>query len=181
MPDWVPKDGYKVDRAMIFALIRQESGFKPKAKSKAGARGLMQLMPRTAGFMAGKRFRGHRRHALFNPEYNIELGQSYVQHLLAFPGIDGNLFYTTVAYNGGPGNLNRWRRTSEYQDDPLLFIESVPSRETRAFVERVLTNLWIYRYRLGQPTPSLDAIAAGTWPRYNRLDPNSKKVAVRAN
>ncbi|MEC7538502.1 MAG: lytic transglycosylase domain-containing protein, partial [Pseudomonadota bacterium] len=111
----------------------------------------------------------------------IELGQSYVQHLLAFPGIDGNLFYTTVAYNGGPGNLNRWRRTSEYQDDPLLFIESVPSRETRVFVERVLTNLWIYRYRLGQPTPSLDAIAAGTWPRYNRLDPNSKKVAVRAN
>ncbi|MBG03420.1 MAG: transglycosylase [Rhodospirillaceae bacterium] len=181
MPDWVPKDGYKVDRAMIFALIRQESGFKPKAKSKAGARGLMQLMPRTAGFMAGKRFRGHRRHALFNPEYNIELGQSYVQHLLAFPGIEGNLFYTTVAYNGGPGNLNKWRRTSEYQDDPLLFIESVPSRETRAFVERVLTNLWIYRYRLGQPTPSLDAIAAGTWPRYNRLDPNSKKVAVRAN
>ena len=63
----------------------------------------------------------------------------------------------------------------------MLFIESVPSRETRAFVERVLTNLWIYRYRLGQPTPSLDAIAACTWPRYNRLDTNSKKVAVRAN
>ena len=181
MPDWVPKNGYKVDRAMIFALIRQESGFKPKAKSRAGASGLMQLMPRTAGFLAGKRFQGQTRHALFDPEYNIELGQSYVQHLMKFPGIEGNLFFTTAAYNGGPGNLNKWRRTSEYQNDPLLFIESIPSRETRAFVERVMTNLWIYRYRLGQPTPSLNAIAAGTWPRYNRLDPNLKKVVVRAN
>ncbi len=181
MPDWVPKDGYDIDRAMIFALIRQESGFKPKAKSRAGARGLMQLMPRTAGFMAGKRFRGHRRHELFDPEYNIELGQSYVQHLLEFPGIEGNLFFTAAAYNGGPGNLNKWRRTSEYKNDPLLFIESIPSRETRVFVERVLTNLWIYRYRLGQPTPSLNAIAAGTWPRYTRLDSNTDKVAVRAN
>jgi soluble lytic murein transglycosylase len=181
VPDWVPDSGYNVDRAMIFALIRQESAFKPKAKSRVGARGLMQLMPRTAGYIAGKRFHGLTRHALFNPEYNIELGQKYIQHLFEFPQIKGNLFFATAAYNGGPGNLNKWRRKSEYQDDPLLFIESIPSRETRVFIERVLTNLWIYRYRLGQPKPSLDAVAAGTWPRYNRLDINTKKVANRAN
>lgn len=181
LPDWTPKGGYNIDRAMIFALIRQESGFKPKAKSRAGARGLMQLMPRTAGFVAGKRFRGHGRYALFDPEYNIGLGQQYVSHLLGFPGIEGNLFYATVAYNGGPGNLSKWRRKSEYQDDPLLFIESIPSRETRAFVERVLTNLWIYRFRLGQPASSLDAIAAGTWPRYQAFDSKSRKVATRAD
>ncbi|MEL0110223.1 MAG: hypothetical protein VW835_00685, partial [Rickettsiales bacterium] len=85
------------------------------------------------------------------------------------------------AYNGGPGNLKKWRRNSEYQNDPLLFIESIPSRETRVFVERVLTNLWIYRFRLGQPAPSLDAVAAGTWPRYSRLDSTQNKVANSAN
>ncbi|MEL0110222.1 MAG: lytic transglycosylase domain-containing protein, partial [Rickettsiales bacterium] len=91
IPEWVPTSGFNVDRAMIFALIRQESGFKPKAKSRVGARGLMQLMPRTAGFLAGKRFRGHGKYALFDPEYNIELGQQYIRHLFEFPGIEGNL------------------------------------------------------------------------------------------
>ena len=181
LPDWTPKGGYRVDRAMIFALIRQESGFKPKAKSRAGARGLMQLMPSTAGFVAGKRFRGHGSYALFDPEYNIGIGQQYVTHLLGFRGIEGNLFYLTVAYNGGPGNLNKWRRKSDYRGDPLLFIESIPSRETRAFVERVLTNLWIYRFRLGQPASSLDAIVAGTWPRYQALDAIAREVVQRAD
>jgi hypothetical protein len=55
-------------------------------------------------------------------------------------------------------------------DDPLLFIESLPSRETRDFVEKVVANLWIYRGRLGQPLPTLDAVAAGDWPAYTPLD-----------
>src|SRR3546814_2699478 len=66
-------------------------------------------------------------------------------------------------------------------DDPLLFIESIPARETRVYVERVLTNLWIYRHRLGQPTPGLDAVAAGEWPRYTALDPLREDVAFRGN
>ena len=118
---------------------------------------------------------------MFDPEYNIGLGQQYVTHLLGFRGIEGNLFYATVAYNGGPGNLNKWRRKSDYRGDPLLFIESIPSRETRAFVERVLTNLWIYRFRLGQPASSLDAIVAGTWPRYQALDAIAREVVQRAD
>ncbi len=181
VPDWIPANGFTVDRAIIFALIRRESGFKTRAKSRAGARGLMQLMPRTAGFIARKRFRGSGRYRLFDPVYNIELGQKYVRHLMRFGDIDGNLFYAIAAYNGGPGNLGKWRRKIDYGDDPLLFIESIPSRETRHFVERVLTNFWIYRYRLGQPTPSLDAVAAGTWPRYNGLDPRNRKVTKRGN
>jgi hypothetical protein len=55
-------------------------------------------------------------------------------------------------------------------NDPLMFIESLPSRETRLFIERVLANLWIYRARLGQDLPSLDAIAAGDWPAYTSQD-----------
>ena len=75
-----------------------------------------------------------------------------------------------VAYNAGPGNLGKWQRKMRHGGDPLLFIESLPSRETRDFIEKVVANLWIYRARLGQPRPTLDAIAAGDWPAYTPLD-----------
>lgn len=173
LPTWEPEGGYNVDKALIFALIRQESAFNPKAKSWAGARGLMQLMPRTAGFVAEDR-RFHRVDStlrkLFKPEINMKLGQKYIQMLLEDKKINGDLFLMATAWNGGPGNLNKWRRKTNHMDDPLFFIESIPSRETRIFIERVLTNMWIYRDRLGQPTPSLDAIAAGDWPVYKALD-----------
>ncbi len=173
LPTWQPEGGFSVDKALIFALIRQESRFNPKAKSWAGARGLMQLMPRTASFVAGDR-RFHRtestRRQLFKPEVNLRLGQKYIGMLLGNKKINGDLFLLTTAWNGGPGNLNKWRRKTNHMDDPLFFIESIPSRETRIFIERVLTNLWIYRDRLGQPSPSLDAIAAGDWPVYKALD-----------
>ena len=138
--------------------------------------GLMQLMPATARFIASGEDRFSSRRELTDPELNLSLGQKYIEHLLDDPTIGSNLFYVTTAYNAGPGNLRKWQKQVDYRDDPLLFIESIPSRETRHFVERVLTNLWIYRLRLGQPTPSLDAVAAGTWPRYNSLDTRSQKV-----
>lgn len=173
LPTWQPEGGYRVDKALIFALIRQESAFNPKAKSWAGARGLMQLMPRTASFVARDR-RFHRtdstRRQLFKPEINLKLGQKYIEMLLGDKKINGDLFLLATAWNGGPGNLNKWRRVTDDMNDPLFFIESIPSRETRIFIERVLTNLWIYRDRLGQQTPSLDAIAAGDWPIYKALD-----------
>ena len=178
IPPWRPEHGFIVDRALVYALIRQESGFNPQAKSPDGARGLMQLMPRTASFMArDRRFRRSKRRKLFDPAINLELGQRYIAHLLDHEYVQGNLFRLAAAYNGGPGNLNKWQRNMEYGDDPLLFIESLPSHETRLFVERVLTNLWIYRMRLGQPTPSLDGIAAGLWPLYESLDIEPPELA----
>ncbi len=177
VPGWVPSGGFSVDKALIFAFMRQESRFKAKARSRRGATGLMQLMPATARFIARKRTN---RQALFDPEHNMSLGQKYIRHLLEDPTIDGNLFYATSAYNAGPGNLRKWRRKVDYRDDPLLFIESVRSRETRNFVERVLTNLWTYRLRLGQRVPSLAAVAAGAWPVYTPLDDRDGKVR-RAN
>ena len=175
---WTPPGGFRVDRALIYALIRQESAFNPKAKSWAGARGLMQLMPRTAGFVARDRgYRNAKRTHLFRPEVNLELGQKYVEMLLADPKINGDLFQLAVAWNGGPGNLSKWLRRTDHRNDPLLFIEGIPWKETRIFIERVLANLWIYRDRLGQPKPSLDAIAAGEWPVYTPLDRTSLKVA----
>jgi len=177
-PGWVPADGFKIDRALLFAIMRQESGFNPKAKSYAGARGLMQLMPRTASFIAGdRRFRSSKRKTLFDPEINLSMGQDYVALLLKEPTIKNNLFGMVAAWNGGPGNLRKWQRKIKHQNDPLLFIESIPSKETRIFVERVFTNLWIYRNQLGQPTPSLEAIAAGEWPVYTPLDFGPLRVA----
>jgi len=184
LPTWQPEGGYSVDKALIFALIRQESKFNPKAKSWAGARGLMQLMPRTASFVARDR-RFHRsdstRRQLFKPELNMKLGQKYIEMLLGDKKINGDLFLLTTAWNGGPGNLNKWRRVTDDMNDPLFFIESIPSRETRNFIEHVLTNLWIYRDRLGQPSPSLDAIAAGEWPVYKALDNQPTMLASGYN
>ncbi len=171
VPPWRPDDGFTVDRALIYAFMRQESQFKSYAWSHAGARGLMQLMPGTANFISGqRRYRGRRRRELFQPELNVGLGQRYITHLISHPVIRGDLLRLVVAYNGGPGNLNSWLRRMDHGDDPLLFVESLPLTESRRFVKRVLANLWIYRLRLGQPAPSLGALAAGRWPRYRALD-----------
>jgi hypothetical protein len=62
-------------------------------------------------------------------------------------------------------------------EDPLLFVESIPVAQTRAYVERVLANYWIYRLRLGQKTPTLDAVAEGKWARYVSLDQDSYLMA----
>ena len=72
--------------------------------------------------------------------------------------------------NGGPTKLRRWKRRVDYRDDPLLFIESIPSRETRIFIERVVTNMWIYRIRFGQAPHSLQTVVSGGWPRYVPMD-----------
>lgn len=171
IPPWQPQNGFVIDRALVYALIRQESAFNPQAKSPDGARGLMQLMPSTASFIARDRgFRRSKRTQLYDPGTNLDLGQRYLAHLMGQTQIQADLFRLVTAYNGGPGNLNKWQRGMDYGGDPLLFIESLPSRETRIFIERVLTNLWIYRLRLDQPTPSLDGIAAGAWPQYVALD-----------
>ena len=177
LPPWEPDAGFTLDRALIYAFMRQESAFKPKAKSKDGARGLMQLMPRTASFIARDRsLHGHKRNKLFTPELNVALGEKYLRHLMETDGVDDSLVKIAAAYNGGPGNLRKWTRKIKDTNDPLLFIESLPSLETRTFIRRVLGNFWIYRDRLGQPTPSLDAIASGQWPAYTGLDSNIEKA-----
>ncbi len=174
LPQWIPAKGFSIDRALVFALVRQESNFNPKAKSYRGARGLMQLMPATASFVArDRRYRRGKRNKLHEPDLNLELGQKFIHLLFADDRMEDDLFQLAAAWNGGPGNLNKWRRRSKHMDDPLLFIECIPLHETRDFIERVLANLWIYRHRLGQPTPSLEAIAAGGRPVYTALDPKT--------
>ncbi|MBM3566729.1 MAG: lytic transglycosylase domain-containing protein, partial [Alphaproteobacteria bacterium] len=180
LPSWEPEDGFRVDPALIYALIRQESAFNPNAQSRVGASGLMQLMPRTAGLVARDRayHRGSKRKKLFTPELNLTLGQRYLESLIRDPNIQGDLFFIAAAWNGGPGNLAKWWRKADHQSDPLLFIESIPLRETREFVERVMANLWIYRHRMGQDSPSLAQLAAGEWPVYASQG-GKQQLAVR--
>ena len=171
IPPWRPAAGFEIDRALIYAIIRQESRFNPRAESRDGAQGLMQILPSTANYVVRqRRFQGRGRRKLLEPAVNMDIGQRYIAYLLKQEGVEGDLFRLAVAYNGGPGNLLKWLRQMGRMDDPLLFIESIPSLETRHFIERVIANLWIYRARLGQPLPSLDAIAAGDPPAYISLD-----------
>jgi soluble lytic murein transglycosylase len=168
VPRWLPEGGFSTDRALIYALMRQESNFDPQAVSPAGARGVMQLMPATARFVARTTgLHGSASSRLSRPEANIALGQKYLEMLLADDNVAGDLFRLAAAWNGGPGNLERWQRDPQTSEDPLMFIETIPSGETRAFIEHVLASMWIYRHRLGQPSPSLDALAAGRWPGYD--------------
>lgn len=155
-----PSGGFQVDSALIHAIVRQESRFDPMAVSSAGARGLMQVLPSTAKLGDDPNGR------LFDPVYNLTVGQNYVREMMRFSSPDGNLLQTAVAYNGGPGNLQKWRASVDDGGDPLLFIESLPNRETRGYVERVMANFWIYQLRMGKPTPTLDQLASGKWPIY---------------
>jgi soluble lytic murein transglycosylase len=176
IPSWRPAEGFTVDRALLYAFMRQESGFRPDAHSPAGAKGLMQLMPATAAYIAEQAGLAGEPN-LLDPAVNLSLGQRYIQHLFDQPSVQGDLFRLVAAYNSGPGKLEEWQKRDDFNGDPLLFIESIPSRETRLFIERVLASYWIYRNRLGQPNPSLDAIAAGDWPTYTPLEQGSKAVA----
>ena len=162
--------GAVLDDALLFAFMRQESKFAPRAESQSGALGLMQVLPSTAAYVTkDESLKKDQKWRLREPKTNISVGDAYIRHLMAYDSIDRNLFKLLVAYNAGPGNFTRWEAKLP-NDDPLLFIELVPSAETRAFVERVMRNLWIYRLRLGQETPSLKAVASGAWPEYERLD-----------
>lgn len=168
LPRLEPLSGFRADPALLYALGLQESRFDPKAVSPAGARGLMQIMPATAAYILGdpglRGSGGMQR--LHDPAFSLELAQRYLHHLTAREVVDGNLIRLLAAYNNGPGNVGRWAPSIRHQDDPFLFIESIPVGETRVFVQRVLTYSWIYASRLGLPAPSLDALAQGEFPRF---------------
>lgn len=167
MPRLEPANGFRMDPALLYALARQESNFDPSAISRSGARGLLQIMPATASYVTGDpSLRGAGVRRLHDPAFSLEVGQRYIHYLARHEQVNGDLIRLLAAYNNGPGNLARWQPAVRHRGDPLLFIESIPVGETRAFVQRVLTYSWIYAARLGIPAPSLDQLAAGQFPRF---------------
>ena len=180
VPAWQPTNGFKVDRALMYALIRHESQFDPDAVSSQGACGLMQIMPETARLIDNNNTNSrHCADRLFEPAVNMELGQKYVRVLSDEPAIGNNLLLLLAAYNGGPGNLNRWLDNADLKD-PLFFIESLPIRETRDYVQQVLLHYWMYRARLAEPETSVAQLARGEWPRYALHDESVTRQASAA-
>lgn len=181
VPRWQPAGGFTVDRALLWALIRAESGFDPNAVSPRGATGLMQLMPDTGRSIAedlNLDFKGAK--TLRHPETNLRLGQAYLNKLRRSKLVGDSLIHLALAYNAGLTRLEGWMRDLQsYGDDPLLFLESVPLVETRDYAKKLLVNLWAYRARLGQPAPSLEQLAANEWPAFEELDKGAIQSASR--
>jgi soluble lytic murein transglycosylase-like protein len=181
---WEPQKGFSLDPSLIYAVMRQESRFDHSAKSNSGALGLMQVMPKTASYVAKKNRYGHivNHQSLHDPEINMMVGQDYLSYLMKGPAIQGDMISLLVAYNAGPGNLVKWRKRFEANiqahksavsesdnstfSDPLLFIETMPIQETRDYVAKVMSNYWIYRLRAGEELVSLTHIVKGQSPRY---------------
>ena len=169
LPNWEPMGGWSIDRALLLAITKQESGFKPTAKSGVGANGVMQLMPKTAKLVARKNSVKMSDIDMSNPEHNMFLGQQYIVDLLQQPLVQNNIIKMLIAYNAGIGNLAKFEKSFETKD-PLLYIESFPAYETRSYIKRVMSNLWLYRARLNQPLTALQELADGQWPLYNSED-----------
>ena len=172
MPAWRPDGGYLVDRALLFSLMRAESGFDPEARSHAGALGLMQVLPSTARVVAERAQIAYEGEAtLTDPAVNLTLAQAYVDGLIANHIVEGSLIHVAVAYNAGLKRLQDWvARFADLEDDPLLYLESIPVPETRLYAKKVLANLWAYRIRLDQPASSMAQLAANAWPIYASSD-----------
>jgi soluble lytic murein transglycosylase len=164
LPRLEPQGGFRVDPALLYGIALQESRFNGNAVSPAGARGLMQIMPATARFIGGETASAK----LNDPAMSLELAQRYVHHLARLEVVEGNLIRLLAAYNAGPGNLAKWLPANGHRDDPFLFTESIPIDETRLYVQKVLANSWIYASRLGLPAPSLDQLAAGSFPKFTQ-------------
>lgn len=155
---FVPDEATRfVSPEIILGLSRQESEFNPRAYSRAGARGVMQLIPSTAQITARKEGLSYNRSALLDdPVYNMTLGSAHLSHLI--DRFDGSLIMTFAGYNAGVNRVDRW--VEEYGDprsdavDPLDWIELIPFSETRNYVQRVLENMQVYRGRLNEkPIP----------------------------
>ncbi len=164
---WRPRDGFKLEKELLHAFMHQESMFNTKAKSKDGALGLMQVLPSTAKFITkSKDVKRNNSNILKNPEINLEVGQEYLTYLLDLEVVSRNIIFLAAAYNGGPGNLQKWKKETNYLNDPLFFMESIPSRETRWFIEKILTKYWIYQNKNKKEMRSLKMLANGNDPLY---------------
>ncbi|MBV9930576.1 MAG: lytic transglycosylase domain-containing protein [Alphaproteobacteria bacterium] len=178
-PDWRPNRGFRVDRALLFAHALQESSFRRRAVSPAGAQGLLQVRPGTAGDIARSRGESFDIRQLAEPNANLEYGQTYIEGLRDQGATGGLLPKVIAAFNAGPVPVAEWNTRRFDKGDPLLYIESIPYWETRGYVPSVLRNYWIYEQEIGRDGGSRAALVQGLWPRFPGL-PGPRTVRMRA-
>jgi soluble lytic murein transglycosylase len=143
---------HKISPLLLFAITRQESAFSADARSPAGAMGLMQLMPGTAKMTARKAGIKFTKHDLLQPDKNIALGSHYLTSLLK--QFNGNRILAAAAYNAGPYRVKQWLKKSKETLVHDIWIETIPFKETRHYVQNILAYSVIYGYRMGT-VPSL--------------------------
>lgn len=169
-PELAPKWGFTIDKALVYAIVNQESRFRPDAHSRTGATGLMQLMPVAAARAAGDDKLLADQSPLLDPAFNLRVGQDYVTWLME-RGVGYDLLQVVAAYNGGPGSVLNTAKMLGDDADSLLLIESLPAGETRDYVEKVVAGYWTYRKMFGQEgSRTLDAVARGDRIVDARLD-----------
>jgi soluble lytic murein transglycosylase-like protein len=168
-PDLAPAGGFTVDKALVYAVIWQESRFNSLAVSPVGAVGLMQLMRPSAASIAGDPSLNSDPMPLFDPGKNLQLGQAYLNQLInRMNGAD--IFRAVAAYNAGPGTVARTEAVVGPDADSLMIVESLPFAETRAYVQKVMAAYWTYRRQFGVESRTLDAAAADSHFIDARLD-----------
>lgn len=141
-----------LDEAWVYGLIRQESRFVAGVKSRVGASGLMQLMPGTAKWVAGKLgLRNWRWSEVTGIDTNVSLGTYYLRHVL--DTLDSHPVLASAAYNAGPGRARGWR--PETAIEGAAYAETIPFNETRDYVKKVMANATYYAHVLGQQAQSL--------------------------
>jgi soluble lytic murein transglycosylase-like protein len=169
-PDWRPNNGWRVDKALVYAHALQESRFRADAVSPAGAYGVMQVLPGTAQLIARRRGEPTPDRALLlNPSINLDYGQARLEQVRDYGPTGGLLPKVIMGYNAGPGMLAEWNTRVKGGEDPLLFMESIPFWETRGYAVTVLRNYWMYQRNAAQASPSLKAMAQNLWPRFPGL------------
>jgi soluble lytic murein transglycosylase len=136
----------KVDPYLVAGLIRQESEFDPRARSRSNARGLMQLLPSTARMMARQvpdpKARNYRLASLYVPDINLVYGTFYLRKVL--DQFDETPEYALAGYNAGENRVVEWLREGPFEE-PAEFVENIPFTETREYVQAVLRNAALYR------------------------------------
>ncbi|MBL1433708.1 MAG: transglycosylase SLT domain-containing protein [Gammaproteobacteria bacterium] len=138
----------QLDPSLIFAMIRQESAYNVRARSPAGARGLMQLMPSTAQSVAKSlKLPLNNNNKLYNAEFNIILGSSYLARMLK--RFNNNSILATAAYNAGPHRVKRWLPDSDSLPADI-WVDTIPFSETRNYVKNVHAYIAVYNYRQGK-------------------------------
>lgn len=144
---WDPGDA---EAPLVYGITRQESNFDPRVRSAVGARGMMQLMPATAQQVARRIGVSYSADSLFDPDYNMRLGASYLGRMV--DNFSGSYILAAAAYNAGPGRIPGWVTVCGDprggQTDAVNFIECIPFSETRNYVMRVMENMEVYRARL---------------------------------
>jgi soluble lytic murein transglycosylase len=132
----------------LMAIARRESAFFPQANSPVGARGLMQLMPATGKQVASSLGKRHSNADLYEVDHNVLLGSTYYKQLL--DRYDGNRVFALTAYNAGPHRVDRWRHKAGETVSVEIWIETIPYKETRNYVQAVLSYNVVFQHLLGQ-------------------------------